>query len=433
MHALCTTTAASLAALLQLDAVRQRYGVGPGAGGSGAGQAEEGEEAGGGNARLSRVASGVSNGQQRGSGASGEANGGRGSVERDVDAGPGAGRRGQGAGAVGQKKGVQARTPEAYAALLAAVQARAARQPQTQQQQQGGAGGAQQQQRDVSPGADGAGQQQQQSSQGGQAGSSRRSGKRGGKAASQPDGDEDGEDEEEDDDDEEGSGAKARVACLCLNTVGQEDVPTVCDTCGDYYHNRCVGVNAVVARAARRWTCPLCSAVGARQLDVDRQLEPCCMRWGEWGGSWIGPCGCGWWNGGAWVHRMHCVHVNTVEHDELEMPPLCGVRRFRKTRRPPRSELAGLVAEAARLRAAAPEEPELVAALADYDMWEVSGTSKRKCKRGGVEVLHRHSAMRSVEAVSRVACAHTDSCHCHCSWPATTHSGKMRCRVVRSM
>ncbi len=285
MHALCTTTAASLAALLQMDVVRQRYGLGPGAGGSGSGQAEDGEEAGGGSARLSRVASGASSGPQRGSGGSGEANGGRGSVERDVDAGPGVSRRGQGAGAAGQKKGAQARTPETYAALLAAVQARAARQPQ---QQQGGAGGAQQQQqRDVSPGAEGAGQQQQQqqqSSQGGQAGSSRRSGKRGGKAASQPDADEERDDgeEEEEEDDEEGSGAKARVSCLCLNTVGQEDVPTVCDTCGDYYHNRCVGVNAVVARAARRWTCPLCAAMGARQLDVDRQLEPCCMRWGGW-------------------------------------------------------------------------------------------------------------------------------------------------------
>ncbi len=57
------------------------------------------------------------------------------------------------------------------------------------------------------------------------------------------------------------------------------------------------------------------------------------------------------------------------------MPPVCGMRRFRKTRRPPRSELAGLVADAARLRAAAPEEPELAAALADYDMWEVRGAS----------------------------------------------------------
>lgn len=56
----------------------------------------------------------------------------------------------------------------------------------------------------------------------------------------------------------------AGPVCVCRCVAGGDSVMVACCSCRDWYHQRCVLVGQVQAKALRSWTCPVCEAVRVR-------------------------------------------------------------------------------------------------------------------------------------------------------------------------
>ena len=58
----------------------------------------------------------------------------------------------------------------------------------------------------------------------------------------------------------EGEGSQQQLYCICLQPH-ENDTYISCDTCNDWYHLKCVGLNNSQVKTMKRWVCPVCCAV----------------------------------------------------------------------------------------------------------------------------------------------------------------------------
>jgi hypothetical protein len=123
--------------------------------------------------------------------------------------------------------------------------------------------------------------------------------------------------------------------CICLQAHNQ-DTYISCDTCGDWYHLKCVGLSATQAKGIKRWVCPVC----------------CALR-GD---------------------------------DE---PLRAASERLKRTARLGVGDVDGLLEAASKLPVQLPEEQVLAAVLQHFLVWQVRGSGS-ECSRamaGGLQVL----------------------------------------------
>jgi hypothetical protein len=104
--------------------------------------------------------------------------------------------------------------------------------------------------------------------------------------------------------------------CLCQQPYNVDTIMIACDTCGDWYHMKCVGLTQAAAKTLKKYACPTCSAVRG-------SLEP------------------------------------------LE----AAINRLKKTKRPTREELQALLDKAINMPVFIPEQAPLQKALVKFDRW----------------------------------------------------------------
>uniref|UniRef100_A0A1D2AF40 Uncharacterized protein n=2 Tax=Auxenochlorella protothecoides TaxID=3075 RepID=A0A1D2AF40_AUXPR len=137
----------------------------------------------------------------------------------------------------------------------------------------------------------------------------------------------------------EGSDEGGELYCLCQQTYEADTSMIMCDSCGEWFHMRCVGISQTQAKVTKKYTCPVCAAVR--------------------------------YNG---------------------EPLQAALAKLKKTRRPTRAGLGAFLEQARGLPVSLAEEEDLEKVLVKFDRW-ATATNR------AVEV---HAASRLVETGGQI-------------------------------
>lgn len=118
------------------------------------------------------------------------------------------------------------------------------------------------------------------------------------------------------------SSQSSTLYCLCQRTYEADSNMISCDNCGEWFHMRCVGLTLAQAKMLKTYTCPICAAVN------DTRLEP------------------------------------------LQAT----LSKIRRTKRPSRVTLSGLLEQTRVLSVSLSEEPVLARVLTKFDRWATAAS-----------------------------------------------------------